>query len=256
MPGKEEFHGLVRWFETMVDANRITLRLGTEAVVDDLRAFDHVIVATGVLPRDPDIPGEDGANVLGYADVLRGAPVGARVAIVGAGGIGFDVAEFLVHEGASPTETPALWRQEWGVGDPAETRGGLAPEGPKPEPAAREVTLLQRKSEKPGRHLGKTTGWIHRASLHGKGVRMLGGVTYNRVTPDGLEVTIAGDDENPGLIAADTIVLCAGQIPRRSLSEALTAAGVKHQVIGGADVASELDAKRAIEQGARVAAQL
>ncbi len=256
VPGKEEFHGLVRWFATMARTSGIDIRLKTEAGVEDLRYFDEIVVATGVIPRDPGIPGEDGPNVVGYGDVLRGALVGPRVAIIGAGGIGFDVAEYLVHEGDSPTEHPDLWRQEWGVGDPALSPGGLAPEGPQPTPPAREVILMQRKPEKPGRRLGKTTGWIHRASLQAKGVRMQGGVSYHRITPDGVEVSVDPDRQNPRLIAVDTVVLCAGQLPRRSLSDALSAAGLKHRVIGGADVAAELDAKRAIDQGARVASQL
>jgi 2,4-dienoyl-CoA reductase (NADPH2) len=253
VPGKEEFHGLVDWFTTMVGKAGIDLRLECEATVDDLRGFEEVVIATGVLPRDPGIPGQDGPNVLGYIDVLRGAPVGRRVAVVGAGGIGFDVAEVLVHQGESPTLNPALWRREWGVGDPATSPGGLAAGGPQPGPPAREVVLLQRKAEKPGRRLGKTTGWIHRASLQAKGVQMQGGVSYRRIVPEGLEVTA---DEEERLIPADTVVLCAGQVPRRALADALDAAGIAHHVIGGADVAAELDAKRAIDQGARLAAQL
>ena len=253
VPGKEEFHGLVDWFTTMVGKAGIDLRLGCEATVDDLRGFEEVVIATGVLPRDPGIPGQDGPNVLGYIDVLRGAPVGRRVAVVGAGGIGFDVAEVLVHQGESTTLNPALWRREWGVGDPATSPGGLAAGGPQPGPPAREVVLLQRKAEKPGRRLGKTTGWIHRASLQAKGVQMQGGVSYRRIVPEGLEVTA---DEEERLIPADTVVLCAGQVPRRALADALDAAGIAHHVIGGADVAAELDAKRAIDQGARLAAQL
>ena len=253
VPGKEEFHGLVDWFTTMVGKAGIDLRLGCEATVDDLRGFDEVVIATGVLPRDPGIPGQDGPNVLSYIDVLRGAPVGRRVAVVGAGGIGFDVAEVLVHQGESPTLNPALWRREWGVGDPATSPGGLAAGGPQPGPPAREVVLLQRKAEKPGRRLGKTTGWIHRASLQAKGVQMQGGVLYRRIVPEGLEVTA---DEEERLIPADTVVLCAGQVSRRALADALDAAGIAHHVIGGADVAAELDAKRAIDQGARLAAQL
>jgi 2,4-dienoyl-CoA reductase (NADPH2) len=253
LPGKEEFHGLVAWFATMITKAGVTLRLGTEAGVEQLRGFDEVVVATGVLPRDPAIPGQATPNVLGYADVLRGAPVGARVAVVGAEGIGFDVAEYLVHRGESPTLNPGLWRREWGVGDPGLTPGGLAPDGPRPEPPARHVTLLQRKAEKPGRRLGRTTGWIHRASLAAKGVQMLGGVSYERITDKGLEVA---DGTGVRLIAADTIVLCTGQEPRRTLSDALAAAGIAHHVIGGADVAAELDARRAIDQGARLAARL
>ena len=249
VPGKEEFHGLVRWFAARIARADVDLRLGAEVGVEDLRGFDEVIVATGVTPRDPAIPGQ--AAALGYIDVLNGAPVGKRVAIVGAGGIGFDVAEFLVHRGMSPTLDAALWRREWGVGDPAEVRGGLVE--PAPEAPAREVWLLQRKAEKPGRGLGKTTGWIHRAALAAKGVKMIGGVSYERILPEGLVVRRDGVEE---LIPADTVVLCAGQVPARGLADELAAAGIAAHVIGGADVAAELDAKRALDQGARLAARL
>ncbi|WP_300547842.1 NADPH-dependent 2,4-dienoyl-CoA reductase [Roseovarius sp.] len=257
IPGKEEFHGLVAWFETMVADAGVTLRLGQAVSAHDLVGFDEVIIATGVIPRDPGIPGEDAANVLSYIDVLRDkASVGRRVAVIGAGGIGFDVAEFLVHEGHSPTEDLTLWRSEWGVGDPAETRGGLAPQGPQPTPPAREVTLLQRKVERPGKRLGKTTGWIHRAALRMKDVKMLGGVNYERIDEAGLHISFGEAREKPTLIEADTIVLCAGQLSERSLADTLEAAGVAVHVIGGADVAAELDAKRAIDQGTRLAAAL
>ena len=257
IPGKEEFHGLVDWFEVMVQETGVEVRLGVEAGVDDLAGFDEVIIATGVIPRDPGIPGQDGPNVLSYIDVLRGrAPVGRRVAVVGAGGIGFDVSEFLVHEGESPTENLSLWRSEWGVGDPSEVRGGLAPQGPQPEPPARAVTLLQRKAERPGKRLGKTTGWIHRAALRMKGVEMVSGVNYERIDGDGLHISFGEARERPTLIEADTIVLCAGQLSERSLADALEAEGVTCHVIGGADVAAELDAKRAIDQGTRLAATL
>ncbi len=251
IPGKEEFHGLVAWFETMVAKGGIDLRLNTTATVDDLRGFDEVIIATGVVPRDPAIPGQDRA--LSYVDVLHGAPVGPRVAIIGAGGIGFDVAEYLAHAGESPTTHPDLWRREWGVGDPADIAGGLSAAGPQPEPPARQVWLLQRRAEKPGRGLGKTTGWIHRAALQMKGVQMLGGVEYRAITDAGLVIARDGVEE---LLPVDTVVLCAGQIPARGLADQLAAAGIAHQVIGGADVAAELDAKRAIDQGARLAARL
>ncbi|WP_375551187.1 FAD-dependent oxidoreductase [Rhodophyticola porphyridii] len=257
IPGKEEFKGLTQWFETAVTKRGVDLRLGAAPDIDALSGFDEVVVATGVKPRDPEIPGQDGPNVLSYIDVLAGkAPVGPRVAIIGAGGIGFDVAEFLVHEGESPTEHAALWRKEWGVSDPELDRGGLAPEGPQPEPAARDVTLLQRKAEKAGKRLGKTTGWIHRAALKMKNVKMVTGVNYEKIDADGLHVSFGDARENPTLIAADTVVLCAGQLPERSLADDLEAAGIRAHVIGGADVAAELDAKRAIDQGARLAAEL
>ena len=225
------------------------LRLGVAPDVDDLRGFDEVVVSTGVAPRDPGIPGQDRA--LGYRDVLQGAAVGRRVAIIGAGGIGFDVAEFLVQDGPSPTTDLALWQREWGVGDPADVPGGLAE--PVPEAPARQVWLLQRKAEKPGRGLGKTTGWIHRAALQMKGVKMMGGISYQAITDKGLMITRDGIEE---VIEVDDVVLCAGQVSDRSLAERLAAAGIAAHVIGGADVATELDAKRAIDQGARLAAML
>jgi len=252
VPGKEEFDGLVAWFGTMLAASGIEQRLGTVATAADLAGFDDVIVATGVTPRDPGIPGEDGANVLSYIDVLRDkAPVGKRVAVVGAGGIGFDIAEYVTHQGVSPTLDAAEWRREWGVGDPSEVPGGLLE--PAPPAPARAVTLLQRKAEKPGKRLGKTTGWIHRASLQARQVQMLGGVSYERITPEGI---VLGSDKGERLLAVDTVILCAGQVPNRALADALAGAGARVHVIGGADVAAELDAKRAIDQGARLAAGL
>ena len=257
VPGKEEFHGLVDWYAAALDAAGIELRLGVTADVETLAGFDEVVIATGVRPRDPQIDGQDGGNVLSYIDVLRGkAAVGDKVAIIGAGGIGFDVAEFLVHEGISPTEDLTAWKAEWGVGDPEDQRGGLAPEGAQPEPPARQVTLLQRKASKVGKGLGKTTGWIHRAALKMKNVQMVGGVNYERIDAKGLHVSFGEARENPTLIEADTIVLCAGQEPQRDLADALEQAGITAHVIGGADVAAELDAKRAIDQGSRLAAKL
>ena len=251
VPGKEEFVGLIRWFDTMLDKSGVTRALGQRVGPDDLAGFEEVVIATGVSPRDPDIPGQ--ARALSYIDVLRGAPVGPRVAIIGAGGIGFDVAEYLVHHGPSPTEDVALWRREWGVGDPQDVPGGLAAAGPQPEAPARHVWLLQRKAEKPGRGLGKTTGWIHRAALQMKGVKMLGGVTYKAITDQGLVIERDGVEE---LLAVDDVVLCAGQLPMRDLADQMIASGRNVHVIGGADVAAELDAKRAIDQGARLAARL
>lgn len=256
VPGKEEFHGLVDWFAAMVQEAGVTLQLGTEATPEALEGFDAVIVATGVLPRDPQIPGQDHPSVLGYVDVLRnGADVGKRVAVIGAGGIGFDVSEYLVT-GDSPTENLPDWLREWGVTDPAEARSGLAPEGPKPDAAERDVILLQRKAERPGKRLGKTTGWIHRAALKMKNVEMRSGVNYERIDDEGLHISYGEARERPEVIAVDTVVLCAGQVSERSLADTLIAKGVETHVIGGADVAAELDAKRAIDQGTRLAASL
>lgn len=256
VPGKEEFHGLVDWYRTSVAEAGITLRLNTVATVSGLTGFDHVVIATGVRPRDPMIPGQDGPNVVSYIDVLRGKrPVGDRVAIIGAGGIGFDVAEYLVTTDSPTVDLPA-WMTEWGVTDPAARRGGLDPAGPRPAAPARQVTLLQRKASKPGKGLGKTTGWIHRAALQMKSVQMIAGVTYEQIDDAGLHISFGPERERPTLIPADTIVLCAGQEPERTLLNALTAAGIAAHVIGGADVAAELDAKRAIDQGTRLAAAL
>ncbi|MFK7762291.1 MAG: FAD-dependent oxidoreductase [Roseobacter sp.] len=257
IPGKEEFWGLVDWYKTMLVREGVTVVLEKTVDVDDLGEFDEVIIATGVVPRDPGIPGQDAPHVVNYIDVLRGkVEVGARVAVVGAGGIGFDVAEYLVHTGVSPTESLPDWMREWGVTDPGLHRAGLAPEGPQPHAPARQVTLLQRKAEKPGKRLGKTTGWIHRMALKMKDVKMLGGVNYEHVDATGLHVSFGEARENPTLIEADTIVMCAGQLPERSLADKLAAKGRVCHIIGGADVAAELDAKRAIDQGTRLAAAL
>ncbi|WP_413717817.1 FAD-dependent oxidoreductase [Silicimonas sp. MF1-12-2] len=254
VPGKEEFHGLIDWYETMVAERGIDLRLKTEVSAGELGAFDEVIVATGVLPRDPEIPVEGSAHVVSYIDILTGREIaGEQVAVIGAGGIGFDVSEFLTTD-HSPTVHLPDWMKEWGVTDPEAHRSGLAPEGPQPAPAVRKVSLFQRKSERPGKRLGKTTGWIHRASLQMKGVTMVGGVTYVKIDSEGLH--IVRQDGTPEIVPCDTVVLCAGQVSDRRLADALDAAGIATHVIGGADVAAELDAKRAIDQGARLAAGL
>ncbi|MBE1285564.1 MAG: FAD-dependent oxidoreductase [Rhodobacteraceae bacterium] len=255
VPGKEEFWGLVDWYRTMIASSSIELRLNTEATVDDLMEFDEVVIATGVSPRDPEIPGQDRNNVVSYIDVLRGkVPVGNHVAVIGAGGIGFDVSEYLLHAGESPTENLAEWMKEWGVTDPETHRSGLAPEGPQPAAPARNVTLLQRKKQAHGKGLGKTTGWIHRAALKMKNVNFVGGVNYEKIDDSGLHVSFGEARETPTVINADTIVLCAGQVSERSLADALVARDKTPHVIGGADVAAELDAKRAIDQGTRLAA--
>ncbi|MBO9411974.1 NADPH-dependent 2,4-dienoyl-CoA reductase [Ruegeria sp. R8_2] len=255
VPGKEEFWGLVDWFRTMIADLGVKVELNREVTADDLTGFDEVVIATGVIPRDPQIPGQDRDNVIDYIDVLRHkAKVGKSVAVIGAGGIGFDVSEFLLEDGHSITTDLPAWMKEWGVTDPAEHRAGLAPEGPQPAAPARQVTLLQRKKQAHGKGLGKTTGWIHRATLKMKDVNFVGGVNYERIDDDGLHVSFGEERADPTVIAADTIVLCSGQISDRSLADTLIERGITPHVIGGADVAAELDAKRAINQGTRLAA--
>ncbi|MBJ6981167.1 NADPH-dependent 2,4-dienoyl-CoA reductase [Luteimonas sp. MC1572] len=252
VPGKEEFDETLRYFRERIADTGVSLRLATTATPSVLAGFDAVVLATGVTPRSVDLPGHDHPKVLGYAEVLRGDVVpGHRVAIIGAGGIGFDVAEFLVHEGTSPSLDPARWMAEWGVDPRFATSGGLVPA--RPEAPAREVWLLQRSPGRPGARLGKTTGWIHRATLKGKRVQMLGGITYERIDDDGLHLRI-GDEAR--LLPVDHVVVCAGQESRRDLAAPLREAGCEVHVIGGADVAAELDAKRAIDQGSRLAAAL
>ncbi|UZD90532.1 NADPH-dependent 2,4-dienoyl-CoA reductase [Cognatishimia activa] len=257
VPGKEEFWGLVDWFETMLKEMGVETALGQTVSAGDLEGFDEVIIATGVVPRDPAIPGQDHSKVLGYLNVLKhGAPVGKKVAVIGAGGIGFDVAEFLVQEGESPSTNLPDWMAEWGVTDPESAPGGLAEGGAKPEAAARDVILLQRKAKALGKGLGKTTGWIHRMSLRMKNVRMIGGVNYEKIDDAGLHISFGEARENPEVLDVDNVVICAGQLSERSLADALEAKGINCHVIGGADVAAELDAKRAINQGVRLAAEL
>jgi 2,4-dienoyl-CoA reductase (NADPH2) len=257
VPGKEEFHETLRYWGHRVEATGVRLHLNTRATPESLQALGatEVVLATGVTPRDPKIPGAPHPKVLSYLEVLRGAPVGPRVAVVGAGGIGFDVAEFLTHSGTSSALDLPAWLAEWGVTDPALARGGLAPEAA-PHAPARQVTLLQRKARKMGATLGKTTGWIHRTVLKRAGVRMLTGVNYEAVGDEGLKVSDGEARENPRWLEVDTIVLCAGQEPQRALEAPLKAAGLAVHVIGGALEAGELDAKRAIDQGVRLGARL
>ncbi len=252
IPGKEEFHETLRYFRHKLTETGVELRLGTTADADNLAGFDEVVVATGIRPRKVAFPGAEHPMVVSYLDVLLGRVRAAdKVAVIGAGGIGFDVGEFLVHEGQSPSLDPARWMAEWGVDPDFEARGSLAK--PQPEHAARKVWLLQRSPGKPGARLGKTTGWIHRATLKAKGVAMLGGVEYLGIDDAGLRIRIDGQEQ---LLDVGTVVVCAGQEPHRELADALRAAGRNPHVIGGADVAAELDAKRAIDQGSRLAAML
>jgi 2,4-dienoyl-CoA reductase (NADPH2) len=257
IPGKEEFNETLRYFRRKLQTTGVALKLGERVGVQQLLAeqFDEVILATGILPRVPPIPGIDHPMVLTYLDVLLGRrPVGQRVAVIGAGGIGFDVSEFLVHQGTVSSLNPdAFWR-EWGIDPALEARGGVAGVNGEVSPPARQVWLLQRKASKVGDGLGKTTGWIHRAGLKSKRVQMLNAVQYLKVDDQGLHIRV-GEGE-PQVLAVDNVVVCAGQDPLRALEQGLRDAGVKVHVIGGADVAAELDAKRAIDQGARLAAVL
>ncbi|MFF8606910.1 FAD-dependent oxidoreductase [Streptomyces sp. NPDC015346] len=252
VPGKEEFDETLRYFRTQLDARGVDVRLNTTATTELLAEYDEVVVATGVTPRTPEIEGIDHPSVVSYLDVLRdGAPVGERVAILGAGGIGFDVAEYLTDGGEGASQDPETYFRQWGVDTSYETRGGLrAPERPRPP---RQVHLLQRKTSKVGAGLGKTTGWIHRAEMKHRGVAMVAGVSYERIDDEGLHIVLDGERQ---ILPVDTIVLCTGQEPRRGLYEELIAAGRTAHLIGGADVAAELDAKRAIDQGTRLAAAL
>ncbi|MGM0953587.1 MAG: FAD-dependent oxidoreductase [Pseudomonadota bacterium] len=260
IPGKEEFHETLRYYRVMLDKHGVEVRLNTRVSADELKAggFDEVVLATGVRPRTPDIEGIDHPKVIGYLDaLLERKPVGQTVAVIGAGGIGFDVSEFIVHQGKSPALDTGHFMKEWGVDLSVEHRGGV--KGVKPEiPApARQVYLLQRKSSKVGKNLGKTTGWVHRTSLRHRNVQMIPGVTYRKIDDDGLHVTITPKGAEQGedkLLPVDTIIICAGQEPLRELQAGIESAGLPVHLIGGADVAAELDAKRAIDQGCRLAA--
>ncbi len=259
IPGKEEFHETLRYFGRRIEAMGVNLTLARRVSAADLKEYDEVVVATGVKPRDPRIPGQEEGmargQVLSYVDVLlRGARVGPRVAVVGAGGIGFDVSEYLVNEGHSPTLDLPLWMKEWGIADPDTARGGVVK--PEVSPPSRQVYLLQRKPTGVGKGLGRTTGWIHRAALRKKRVEMIPGVNYEGIDAQGLTISFGGKREKPRRLEVDTIVLCAGQEPLRELVEPLRGANIRTHLIGGADVASELDAKRAIDQGSRLGATL
>ncbi|MEV5277981.1 NADPH-dependent 2,4-dienoyl-CoA reductase [Streptomyces sp. NPDC051994] len=254
VPGKEEFDETLRYFRTQLELHGVDVKLNTEVSAGDLGdgSYDEIVIATGVTPRTPEIPGSDHPSVVTYLDVLRdGAPVGERVAVIGAGGIGFDVAEFLTDGGDAASLDAETYFRQWGVDTTYGERGGLRKaERPKPP---RQVHLLQRKTTKVGAGLGKTTGWIHRTELKHRGVNMVPGVTYDRIDDAGLHITVDGESS---VLPVDTVVLCAGQESRRGLYEELSAAGATVHLIGGADVAAELDAKRAIDQGTRLAASL
>ena len=252
IPGKEEFHEALRYYANRLADTGVDVRLNTTATPENLKGFDGAILATGVTPRMISIPGSQRPNVLSYLDVvLLGKPVGRRVAIVGAGGIGFDVAEFLTQPPPSVTTDVMRWSHEWGVDQTYANRGGVTKAIA--EPADREIYLLQRTPGTPGKRLNKTTGWVHRASLKMKKVKMIGAVSYERIDDAGLHIVVDG---KPVTLEVDNIIICAGQESRRDLQAGLQAAGIPLHLIGGADVAAELDAKRAIAQGTRLAASL
>jgi 2,4-dienoyl-CoA reductase (NADPH2) len=252
IPGKEEFNETLRYFRRRIELTGVDLKLETRVSADDLEGgeFDEIILATGIEPRKPEIEGVDHAKVLSYLDVLQDkVPVGEKVAIIGAGGIGFDVAEYLTHEGNAASQDIPTFMREWGVDMTLGARGGVEGIEARPEPSKRAVSLLQRKQSKVGAGLGKTTGWIHRAGLEKRGVAMIPGCEYQKIDDEGLHVQVNGEGR---LIAVDNVIICAGQTPRRELADAITSLPV--HLIGGADVAAELDAKRAIDQGTRLAA--
>ncbi|WP_426113972.1 FAD-dependent oxidoreductase [Pseudomonas sp. DSP3-2-2] len=257
VPGKEEFFETLRYFARKLQTTGVEVRLNERVAVTDLvsAGYDDIILATGIAPRTPAIPGIDNSKVLSYLDViLARKPVGHSVAVIGAGGIGFDVSEFLVHQGVSTSlDREAFWK-EWGIDTALQARGGVAGIKPEPHAPARQVFLLQRKASKVGDGLGKTTGWIHRTGLKNKQVQMLNSVEYLRIDDAGLHVRIGEGEEK--LLPVDNIVICAGQDPLRELYDGLVDAGQSVHLIGGADVAAELDAKRAIDQGSRLAAAL
>lgn len=253
IPGKEEFFETLRYYKRKLELLAVTVKLNTRVTVSELNTsdFDEIILATGIHPRTPEIDGIDHSSVSSYTDVLNGnVKIGNSVAIIGAGGIGFDVAEYLSHSGPSSSQNIAAFMKEWGVDMQMSSRGGVEGMTAEVTPASRSIHLLQRKAESLGKNLGKTTGWIHRVGLMKRGIKMHGGCTYHRIDDAGLHI-LEGD--KPKLLEVDNIILCAGQEPLRELSEGLTKS---FHLIGGADVAAELDAKRAIDQGTRVAAIL
>lgn len=250
VPGKEEFHETLRYFGRQLELTSVDLKLNTRVAAEDITGFDEVVIATGVHPRFPDIEGINHPKVLSYIQVLRDrVEVGKRVAVIGAGGIGFDVSEYLVHNGPSASLDRDQFAREWGIDLSVTARGGLNGHAEIPAPA-REVFLLQRKTTKPGAGLGKTTGWIHRAQLHRAGVQMIAGCSYVKIDDAGLHIEVNG---SPRVLDVDNVIICAGQVPNRDLADALTR---KATLIGGADVAAELDARRAIDQAVRLAAKL
>ncbi|MGU3414698.1 FAD-dependent oxidoreductase [Enterobacteriaceae bacterium C34A] len=254
IPGKEEFYETLRYYRRMIDLHGVKLALNRFVNAEDLAEFDETILATGIEPRMPAIDGIDHPKVLTYLDVLRDkTPVGERVAIIGCGGIGFDTAMYLSQPGEATSQNIAEFCVEWGIDTSLLAHGGLRPEGPQLHKSPRQIVMLQRKASKPGEGLGKTTGWIHRTTLLARGVKMFPSVSYEKIDDRGLHVTIGGE---PQLLEVDQVIICAGQEPRRSLAEPLREAGKPVHLIGGCDVAMELDARRAIAQGTKLALEI
>ena len=254
IPGKEEFYETLRYYRRMIDLTGVDLRLNQFVNPVDVMEYDEVILASGIAPRRPAIEGIDHPKVLSYLDVLRDkAPVGAKVAIIGCGGIGFDTAMYLSQPGEPTSQNIADFCVEWGIDTSLNQSGGLRPEGPQLPKSPRQIVMLQRKASKPGEGLGKTTGWIHRATLLSRGVKMIPSVSYQKIDDAGLHVLIGGE---PQLLQVDHVILCAGQEPKRDLVDPLREAGKTVHLIGGCDVAMELDARRAIAQGTTLALSL
>jgi 2,4-dienoyl-CoA reductase (NADPH2) len=254
IPGKEEFYETLRYYRRMIELTGVDLRLNQFVTASDLAEFDETILSTGIAPRTPEIEGVDHPKVLSYLDVLRDKmPVGEKVAIIGCGGIGFDTAMYLSQPGEATSQNIAEFCVEWGIDTSLNQAGGLRPEGPQLPKSPRQIVMLQRKASKPGDGLGKTTGWIHRATLLSRGVKMIPAVSYQKIDDEGLHVLIGGE---PQLLRVDNVILCAGQEPRRELAEPLLRAGKTVHLIGGCDVAMELDARRAIAQGTRLALEI
>ncbi|MGI9438509.1 MAG: FAD-dependent oxidoreductase, partial [Parvibaculales bacterium] len=256
VPGKEEFYETVRYYNKMIEKLGIELRLNTRADADMLSeaGFDHVVVATGITPRVPDIEGIAHEKAVSYVDVLKGKkPVGKSVAIMGAGGIGFDVADTISHDGPSGAMDIDVFAKEWGVDFKNHPRGGVTGIEPEVASADREIFLMQRKDTNVGKGLGKTTGWTHRLTLQRRGVKMLNGIEYRKIDDAGLHITANG---KPDILEVDTVIICAGQEPLRELHDALDAKGVSVELVGGAYEAAELDAKAAIKQASELASQI
>jgi 2,4-dienoyl-CoA reductase (NADPH2) len=253
VPGKEEFFETIRYFNKQIELTGVNLQLNKRVTAQELDngGFDEVILATGIVPRTPEIEGVDHPKVLNYLDVLKHKKtVGKKVAVIGAGGIGFDVSEYLSHEGEATSQNIEAFMKEWGVDMTFQARGGIEGITAETPKSPREVYLLQRKSSKVGNKLGKTTGWIHRTGLKNKGVNMIPGCSYQKIDDQGIHITFGGKSE---ILDVDNVIICAGQDPQRELIDGLR---TPHHLIGGADIAAELDAKRAIDQGVRLAAQI